>query len=249
MWRNYPEINQEEALELARKRAEGQWQDSLRRTDENDPKSRTNPEGPILFEHYFKHLRGTIELNTICEDILNNILSFFSWFDGNELNQRLKTASNNWIEHKSIGFLIGDIKFLTKIDLAAQFTDEFIIVDWKTGKLPQGDFKYRPERKQISTYALWPYLEMEIPIEQISLYVVYLGNPDRADALKVEIKQEEVPEILDEAALCIEAGGDVLESKEIYKLEDFDYATSLITCEMCPFQEICWESLSESYGE
>jgi len=239
-----PPLPLKSALALLTERATTQWEDSLRRTRDLDPRSQCDPEGPILIEHFYSGQFPFTSLKSILSDTSQNLTCFYEWASAQNLFQRVSQAAEKWIDPpNSPGFSLGDINFVTKIDLALKTENAFEIFDWKTGKVPDGNFNLRPEYKQVSLYALWPLVTLGVPTEQVSLNVVFLGDPRGAKAVSVEVAYERVPELLQEAELVVSAGRDVLDTREEYRLEDFDFASSAKTCVTCPFQAICRETV------
>ena len=130
-------INQEQLLLYARRAATQQWEDSRRRAAELDPKSRTSPEGPILFEHYFPHALDSVKLDDVISEVTASLGRFLLWARDQQLLARLNGGARVWIDPKQPPSIsVHGVNFLTKIDLAIQEGAFFDIVDWKTDKHP-----------------------------------------------------------------------------------------------------------------
>ena len=232
------------ALSFLNERATTHWEDSLRRARDRDPRSQCDPEGPILIEHFYSSQFPAPSLDAIVRETAQSLTSFFEWASAQNLFVRVAQAQEKWIDPlNNPGFSLGDINFVTKIDLALKNDNTFEIFDWKTGKVPDGEFTLRPEYKQVSIYALWPHVALGIPIEQVSLNIIFLGDPQGAKVVSAQVAKERVPELLQEAELVVSAGRDVLDTREEYQLEDFDFASSAKTCVTCPFQAVCRETV------
>jgi hypothetical protein len=205
------------AIDTAIRWADAQWADSERRASAKDPRPSVKPEGPILFEHFFRPLQGTTDLATVKQDIVAALRAFGAWAGSSGVIDQVKAAQRVWIEPlPPPAFPIDDVQFLTKVDLAVQLRDRFLIYDWKTGKIPD---------------------------DAIAAHLVFLGDALGAQVAEVRITLDQVPAVLWDLHLCVEAGRDVLEEKELYCLEDFDFASSAYTCQWCEFQELCRELL------
>jgi len=238
-WRNRTPYTLGQALRLARTWARDQWRDSERRARERDPKPAADPNGPILFEHYFQDTGDNLELDTVQQEVEDAVRRFHAWFRKSALRDTIPKADRVWIDPMTPPvFPVGDVDFLTKVDLAVRLEDQFVIYDWKTAKPPTENLEYRPERQQLQAYAMWPHLTLRVPVEQIAVSVLYLGGTEQTEAT-IQIRPQEVQDIMWDLQLCVEAGIDVLQRKEDYTLRDFDYASSIRTCRSCAFQELC----------
>jgi hypothetical protein len=238
----------ETAHQILAKRAIDQWDDSKRRSLNSDPKSSLEPEGPILMEHYYKSLDTGVDLNEIKESAHQQLSSLHSWIERNGLFKQIKDARRTWIDPpayfpNSPGFMVDDVRFITKVDLALLQDESFDIFDWKTGIEPKGEFHLTYEHRQVCFYALWPHLEMSQPIENIKIGVVYVGGLG-PQMHKITLLPHNVDDLLADAELLVTASKEFLDPQNGFSLEDFDWATSAKTCLWCPFQQICQRELS-----
>lgn len=237
----------EAATHLLAKRAADQWAESKRRALNVDPKTSVKPEGPILMEHYYRALDNGLNLNEIVEPAQQQLRSLYSWIDEQGLFGQVAKARRLWIEPSlffpdSPGFMVDDVKFVTKVDMALLTSESFKIFDWKTSNEPKGEFHLSHEHRQASFYALWPHLGMGHPIEGIEIAVVYVGGAE-ANAYNFKVLPQYIEDLIADAELLVTACKEYLNVENRFELEDFDWATSARACYWCPFQQICQREL------
>jgi len=241
-------FSESQAMQWLENIARQQWSESERRALSFDPKTSFKPEGPILTEHYYPKLDQGLDLDSILELSKNQLSNFFSWENEQCLFDQLKRADEVWIEPpvflpNSPGFMVDNIRFVTKVDLAFQSGDTFRIYDWKTSTEPAGEFPLTSEHRQASFYALWPHLEKQHPLGNVDIEVVYIGG-ERPRAHNVSLLPDRVEELLADAELIVRSSAEFLTGDSNFELEDFDWASSVYVCKWCPFQQICQKELS-----
>jgi len=244
---NRPLISIKRALQLLGTRAKNQWDESLERASTLHPKSSLNPAAPILMEHYYTELDEGLELGKLLESMTLQITNFYTWMEQWSIINELAEASNIWIEPTvylptSPGFFVDEVRFVTKVDLAFLSANTFKIFDWKTGIEPKGEFRLSSEYRQASFYGLWPHLEMNHPLENIDIGIVYVGG-DKPKAFKVKLLPHDVDELLTDAELLVRSSNEFLDVDNSFGLEDFDWATFPKACMSCQFQQICRREL------
>ena len=118
-----------------------------------------------------------------------------------------------------------------EVDLAFWEDRHFVICDWKTGKVDDGD-----DSMQLLTYTWWAMEEQKAPLDKIKLYKAYL--------LENEIKEFGLTERdFYQNKIAIRQSADaMLEMAEFG--EEGDYAAFTPCrqpkiCALCPFQKIC----------
>jgi len=237
----------ESAVLLLKQRALDQWKDSQRRAQSLDPRSSLNPEGPILFEHYYSHLSNGLNVSELISPAERQLRSLYLWIEREGLFEKTAKANKAWIDPSvyfpnSPGFRVGGVRFITKVDLGLLFSDRFSIYDWKTSDAPQGDFASTHEHGQVSYYALWPHLEMNFPIENVEIKVVYVGG-DEPKARNATLDRQDVEGLIADVELIVDAVSDFFGADSGFTLEDFDWATSGKSCVWCPFQKVCRREL------
>jgi hypothetical protein len=236
------------AISLLEKTAYEQWEDSERRARTSNPRSSLPQEGPILFEHYYPNLNNGCNVEDIIKPAKAQFVALYNWIESNGLFEAIASTNRVWIDPSvffpnSPGFKISDVRFITKVDLALQFNNRFSIYDWKTSAPPRGDFKSTAEHGQVSFYALWPHLEMNLPIENVQVTVVYVGG-GKPKAHEARLSPHDVERLIADAELNVDAMRGFLEADSGFILEDFDWATSGKSCYWCPFQELCQKELA-----
>jgi len=188
----------------------------------------------------------------IFESVKAHLQKFFAWASGEvDLPRRVAEAAKVWIEPQAFGpdapgFQEDDVQVLAKVDLALQEHDgRFEIFDWKTGKAPeQAALSIRHNDLQVNIYQLWPYLQMNLPVETISSRLVYFGGAEAVEQ-RFELDEEAISItrgfVQDSIALAERWRRDVEEGR--MTLDDLDYAQSEWTCRQCAFKKICREQL------
>ena len=237
----------ETAKDLLKKRAGDQWDDSKRRALRADPRTSLRPEGPILMEHYYRDLDNGLDLNEVVESAQQQLRNLYSWIDQQGLFEQVVKARKVWIEpalylSDSPGFMVDDVRFVAKVDMALLTSENFKIFDWKTSNEPKGEFQLSHEHRQASFYAIWPHLEMGHPVEGIEIAVVYVGGTE-PNAHNFKVLPHHIDDLLADAELLVRASREYLNVENRFGLEDFDWATSARACYWCPFQQICQREL------
>jgi len=223
------------------------WDDSLERAESKNPKSKLGSDAPIIMEHYYKDLDDKLDILDILDLARHQLTNFFQWAEEKSLFELLDRSSRNWIDPpvyipSSPGFMVDDVKFITKVDLALE-SSNFSIFDWKTSKNPKGAFHKSSEYRQTSFYALWPHLEMSHELENIDIRIIYIGG-SKPNEYSFTISPHDVDALLADAELLVRASAELLKPDNDFTLEDFDWATSARYCQWCPFQQICQRELS-----
>jgi len=232
---------------LLEQRAKNQWLESMRRASSGDPRTSLQPEGPILMEHYYEALNNGLQLDEIISPARQQMMTLYKWIEHHGLLDEMRKTRDVWIEPSlfmpnSPGFSVNDVRFITKVDLALISSGFFRIYDWKTSLEPRGEFHLSHEHRQASYYALWPYFEMNFPVENIEIKVVYAGG-DNPKAHEARLVHQDIEDLIADAELIIEATREFLDVDKGFILEDFDWATSGKACQWCPFQQICQREL------
>lgn len=111
--------------------------------------------------------------------------------------------------------------------------EQFLIVDWKTGKPSEND------RTQLVLYALYVMAEKGVPLEQITACNEYLATGERT---VFQPNQLEVDALIDLFYISVEQMKTYLTDEQEnapLPLEQFERNEALWKCSRCNFKELC----------
>jgi len=221
-------------------------------------KFRTDPwlidkAGVALLEHEYGEMPAEISAATVFAAASQSFARFLDWAEGaGALPEKIRMADRIWIEPQSFGaeapgFMIDSVQVLTKVDFACERVGvSFDIYDWKTGAAPRSNTSFLTSNElQIAIYQLWPQRGMNVPVDQISSRLVYLGGDGVAERpFKLDDDNTAAVLFSIESSIRLARRWEEFFSSSSWRADDLSYAASPKTCKTCGFKGICRESLS-----
>ena len=194
------------------------------------------------------------------ERMVTRVRTCLEAFESSELWERLRSSDcSEWapiiqldLEHVPFFMLERGLRVSASYDFAVRSDSTVTVLDWKSGTRTQ-----RAEldaADQLSIYGQWAAAHFHLPIEQVEVQAVWLGegeanwNPQRLEPeLVEEVKRRITMEVAEEQSrlirICV-ANGEV----EHYEVDESAYPPNPSTrrCLECPFRELCPAGQAES---
>jgi hypothetical protein len=230
-----------------KKKIESEWAFSKSRSFRDQPRLIDKDGGLALFEHEYDEDLGEKNSEVVLQSLEALINRFTAWVEHTELKKVVQGARQIWIEpgiygSHAPGFVINDVQVIAKVDLALLTPDgKFKIFDWKTGvpssiqlqQISQAEF-------QIGVYQLWPHLTLGYPLEAIEAHLIYFkGEPIQHQTFCIDQNQREYTLSLIRRSIARVQRFSSTDGEVKLSLEDFDFATSVRTCQQCKFKRLC----------
>jgi len=184
-------------------------------------------------ENYYK--TSVVDFNEIYKTAKDSIYNFLN---SNRYKSVIEDATDNntqfIIEPGGYGETrLGDLKIYAKVDFLIKKKDSLAIIDWKTGK--ENTQKYK---KQMLAYAVWANDFLNVPIENISLYISYLKGTYSEVQIPTDgydkLHQIIFSETQEMQNYCLDVENNIPQNKE-----HFPMCESIKLCGYCNFRELC----------
>lgn len=196
------------------------------------------PKGEMLQEYYYGDKLEKETIDQIKERINLCIDNFFKCKTYNEI--KLGTTTVLEVDEGKFDFIfISGVKVFALID--ALYIDKegnYVIVDWKTGKV--GEF----DRDQVLVYALYVMEKYNVPLEKIKGRVEYLLSEEN---IEYKFTSEDIEYIKNKVQQDLNVINAFLIDKELNIPRDKEYfikSDNLKKCRKCKFRKMC---LGEEY--
>jgi hypothetical protein len=234
-------------LSRLKKKVESEWAFSESRSFRDDPRSIDKDGGLALFEHEYDEELGKKNFAVVLQSLEALVNRFTAWVEHTELRKAVQDARQIWIEPRiygshAPGFVINNVQVIAKVDLALLTPDgKFKIFDWKTG-VPSSRLlqQFSQAEFQIGVYQLWPHLTLGYPLETIEANLIYFGSePIQHQKFCIDQNQLEYTLSLIRRSIARVLRFSNTDGEVKLSLEDFDFATSVRTCQQCKFKRLC----------
>ena len=138
---------------------------------------------------------------------------------------------DSYVEKKFKLKLNDQIKISGEVDVAYEEGDLFVICDWKTGKVDDGD-----DSMQLLVYTWWAMDELGVALENVKLYKAYLLE-NGVKAFRLSEKEFFMNK------MAIRQSAEVMLEMAEFGVEGdwsaFTPCNQPKICSLCPFQKIC----------
>lgn len=195
------------------------------------------PRGEMLQEYYYgdKLSEATIdEIKNRIEFCAKGILDSRSYNAISNKNIKILEVDEGKFDY----ILVSGVKVYALIDfLYIDEDDNYVIVDWKTGKESEYD------KEQLMVYALYVMEKYNVPLEKMIGRVEYLLY---GESVEYRFSKEDEMNIRNRIDLDLNVINAFLEDKELNKprpKEDFLKCDNLKKCSKCKFKKICLEEI------
>ena len=184
-------------------------------------------------ENYYK--TSEVDLNYIYKRAKDSVYNFINSERYKAVTAQATDANSQFIiEPGGYGETrLGDLKIYAKVDFLIKNGNSLTILDWKTGK--ENTAKYK---KQMLAYAVWANDFLNVPIENISLFLCYMSGNYFEDEISTEgydkLHQIIYSETKEMQSFCIDVEQNVPHPKE-----QFPMCESRKLCGYCNFRELC----------
>jgi hypothetical protein len=230
------------------------WNESLALTQGNGTR---NAKSTVLFEHEYGLPMDPSRLSHAIEAVFRWAMRFQDWEKAEDLGGELGRARRIWIEPplfgpSATGYNVDGVWIFARVDVAyLTASNEFCILDWKTGRPPrEGPEGRNAESSQMTNYQLWPHFAFNIPVNRIRGRLVYV-NEDPILVKTIELTPETADTGLSEIRRSIrrmQQFGAAWTSLGL-DLRDLNYANSPGLCTWCSFKRLCQRSISGGLDE
>jgi CRISPR/Cas system-associated exonuclease Cas4 (RecB family) len=184
----------------------------------------------LLQEVFYKNP----DAEEIYREVERKVLKGLEIFITSEKLGEFRTAgksANSFVEKKFRIQLTTQIAITGESDLAYRNDNGFVICDWKTGKVDDGD-----DSMQLLTYTLWAMEEMGVSNDQTKIYKAYLYEDvvkgfslSEREVFRNKMAIKQSAEAMLEMAAFAEAGEE----------SAFTACRQPKICALCSFQKIC----------
>lgn len=220
-----------ELTERARKKLNEAYIHSTRQYDEWLQKpNRFN----MLFDIYYHQKLNEAEVELYQERLTAIFENFLNSYTVQQLLQRGSKLSIQQAEE--FRFLkIDDVKVFIVMDLLYKDneTNQWIIVDWKTGKTSTTD------RQQLALYAYYLQQKLHIPLEDIIVRNEYLLQNQHVESKLEPFDIEGLLQIFGESIQYMKRFQADILTNEPVDLEYFECTQFTEQCEKCNYREVC----------
>ncbi|WP_010289846.1 PD-(D/E)XK nuclease family protein [Kurthia massiliensis] len=140
---------------------------------------------------------------------------------------------------------INDVKVFIVMDLLYEdtTTNQWVIVDWKTGKASGAD------RQQLALYAYYLQQTLDIPLDRIVVRNEYLLEGKHITTTITQTDIEDVLAIFERSVFDMRQYQADMFTNEPYEIDTFPRTTHEKTCETCNYREMCLPLNDERSGE
>lgn len=191
------------------------------------------PKGEMLQEYYYGEKLEVQKINEIKE----KLESCANGFIISKTYEEIRNTAKRVVEVDEGNFdyiIVKGVKVYALLDLLyIDKNDNYVIVDWKTGKISEHD------EEQLMVYILYVMDKYNIPIERIKCRVEYLLLNE---SLEYKFKKEDAEKVKEKIEMDLNVINVLLLNEELNipkPKEEFLKCESLSKCRKCKFKRLC----------